>query len=67
MLKEKVASLRSASTEVDDVAVNAIERLVQLITQNASLQKTVLVSVESSLSTTSNEEETMTESSGGNL
>jgi len=30
------------------------------------LQKTVLVSVESSLSTTSNEEETMTESSGGN-
>ena len=67
VLKERVASLRSASSaEVEDVAVNAIERLVQLITQNASLQKTVLVSVESSLSSTSKEEEETTESSGGN-
>ena len=66
VLKERVASLRSASSaEVEDVAVNAIERLVQLITQNASFQKTFLVSVESSLSSTSKEDEETNESSGG--
>jgi len=54
VLKERVLSLRSAEAE-EGMAVNAIERLIQLITQNVTMQRTLLLSVESSLPTPTSE------------
>jgi hypothetical protein len=54
VLNERVLSLRSAEAE-EGIAVHAIEGLIQLITQNVTMQRTLLLSVESSLPTPTSE------------
>jgi hypothetical protein len=52
-LRERVRSIQSTSIEGENVTIVAVERLVQLVSQNATMQRTLLQAIETSLEATS--------------
>ena len=61
-LQERVRSIQSTSIEGENVTIVAVERLVQLVSQNATMQRTLLQAIETSLEATS-----VTQSSSENI
>jgi hypothetical protein len=48
-LRERLSSIQSTSIEGEDVTIVAVERLIQLVSQNATMQRTLLLAIETSL------------------
>ena len=61
-LQERVRSIQSTSIEGENVTIVAVEHLVQLVSQNATMQRTLLQAIETSLEATS-----VTQSSSENI